>query len=67
MPEKSPSPVRRYKRVLLAKGIHVAWQEASRKEVSRIKTLGIGGPFIEAPLVRKIGPIPVRSLAPDIR
>ena len=23
--------------------------------------------FIEAPLVRKVGPIPVRSLAPDIR
>ena len=46
MAEKAPSPIRRYKRVPLAKGIHVAWQASSRKEVSRIRTLGLGGLFI---------------------
>jgi hypothetical protein len=57
MPEKSPSPVRRYKRLHLPKGIAIAWQEVSRKEVSRIRTLGLGGLFIATPHPPPVGAI----------
>jgi hypothetical protein len=57
MTEKAPSPARRYQRVPLAKGIFVAWQESSRKEVSRIRTLGLGGLFIATSKPAPIGAI----------
>ena len=57
MPDKSPSTPRRYQRVSLAKGIFVAWQDAGRKEVSKIKTLGLGGLFISTPEPRPVGTI----------
>ncbi len=57
MTEKAPFPIRRYERVPLAKGISVAWQESSRKEVSRIRTLGLGGMFIATPNPARISAI----------
>jgi hypothetical protein len=46
MPEKSSSTKRRYQRIELPQGMAVAWQETSRKEVARVKTLSLGGLFI---------------------
>jgi len=49
MPEKTSSAKRRYQRIELPQGMAVAWQESSRKEVARVKTLSLGGLFIAAP------------------
>jgi len=38
---------RRYERVDLSKGPFVAWQGPTRRTVSRVATLGMGGLFIE--------------------
>jgi hypothetical protein len=48
MAEKSSSKKRRYQRIELPQGMAVAWQESSRKEVARVKTLSLGGLFISA-------------------
>lgn len=40
--------LRRYPRVLSPKGALVAWQTASKKDVSYIVNLGLGGLFIRA-------------------
>jgi hypothetical protein len=41
-----PSKQRRYPRVCLFKGMHVAWQGVGGRVVSRVSTVGLGGLFI---------------------
>src|ERR1700694_5583798 len=40
---------RRYPRIGLPKGMHVAWQVAGKSNVARVVTLGLGGLFINTP------------------
>jgi hypothetical protein len=42
-----PSKKRRYPRVGLSKGMHVAWQGVGGRVVSRIMIVGLGGLFIK--------------------
>jgi PilZ domain len=39
---------RRYARVGLPKGMHIAWQGHGKRHVARVATLGLGGLFISA-------------------
>ena len=56
---------RRYPRIELPKGMWVAWQDSGKRWASRVKTLGMGGLFINIPdppavgtLVRLIFEVP---------
>ena len=44
----TPAKNRRYPRVPLPHGMHVAWQGVGERVVSRVATLGLGGLFIRA-------------------
>ena len=44
---ESPAKKRRYPRVGLQRGMHVAWQGVGERVVSRIVTVGLGGLFIK--------------------
>ncbi len=46
MSEKNPSVDRRYQRIFLPQGMSVAWYGEGRSEVSRVRTLGMGGAFL---------------------
>lgn len=46
---------RRYQRIALPKGMSVAWYGGGDSQVSRVKTLGMGGVFLAAPAVRPVG------------
>lgn len=41
--------LRRYARILSPKGTFLAWQSASKKLVSRVENLGLGGLYIRTP------------------
>lgn len=45
--ESLPDKKRRYPRVGLRRGMHVAWQAVGERVVSRIVTVGLGGLFIQ--------------------
>jgi PilZ domain len=47
-----PSAERRYPRIELPRGMSVAWYGAGREQVSRVKTLGMGGAFLRGNTLR---------------
>ena len=42
MTRETPSPIRKYERISLPKGMTVAWYGGGDSQVSRVKTLGSG-------------------------
>ena len=46
---------RRYPRIVLPKGMHVAWQAKSEREVSVATTVGLGGLFVSTPKPASVG------------
>jgi len=46
---------RRYPRIALPKGMHVAWQAKSERQVSLAKTVGLGGLFVSTPEPASVG------------
>ena len=46
MSETVASQTRRYARVVIPKGMQVAWQAGGGRTVSRVGTLGLGGMFV---------------------
>jgi PilZ domain len=46
MTEDTRQATRRYERILLPKGMTVAWYGGGQQQTSRVKTLGMGGVFI---------------------
>jgi hypothetical protein len=46
--EKGPAEKRRFPRVVLLRGMTVAWQATNHKDISRVSSLSLGGLFIEA-------------------
>lgn len=42
----SEIPARRYQRILLPKGMFVAWYGGNDHQTSRVQTLGMGGVFV---------------------
>ena len=53
--EPTACVTRRYQRITLPKGMFVAWYGGGDQQVSRVKTLGMGGLFISADRVRPVG------------
>lgn len=49
------SVTRRHDRIELPNGMIVAWSGGGDQQVSRVKTLGLGGAFISASIVRPVG------------
>jgi hypothetical protein len=46
MADTKPKPTRRHPRVKSTKGLLVAWETGSRRAVSRLESLSLGGVFI---------------------
>ena len=46
MSKQAPPRTRRHERILLPKGMTVAWYGGGQQQVSRVKTLGMGGLFV---------------------
>ena len=48
---------RRYPRIGLPKGMHIAWQRRGLRTVARVATLGLGGLFIHAEKPPAVGEV----------
>ena len=46
MTKEVPSGTRRHERISLPQGMSVAWYGGGQQQVSRVKTLGMGGVFL---------------------
>jgi hypothetical protein len=46
---------RQHKRIVLPKGMFVAWYGGGEQRVARVKTLGMGGLFVAEPHAPKVG------------
>jgi hypothetical protein len=55
MAETTQKKTRRHPRVKSPKGLFVAWETGSRRSVSRLETLSLGGVFIHTPEPPPIG------------
>lgn len=49
MAEPGKKAPRRYPRIDLPKGMQVAWRGGGRQEVSRVRTLALGGLYVTTP------------------
>jgi len=52
---REQTKARRYKRISLPKGMFVAWYGGGEQKVARVKTLGMGGLFVEEPNSPAVG------------
>jgi len=58
--------LRRYQRISLPNGMLAAWHGGGDQQVSRVKTLSLGGVFLSATLVRVVGtPLKVVFTVPE--
>lgn len=55
MSAQTASVARQHPRIVLPNGMVVAWYGGGLQQVSRVKTLGMGGLFISAAIVRPVG------------
>jgi PilZ domain len=55
MNEEISGKPRRYQRISLPKGMDVVWYGAGQQQVSRVRTLGMGGAFICASISPPVG------------
>jgi hypothetical protein len=55
MVEATPKKTRRHPRVKSPRGLFVAWETGSKRSVSRLETLSLGGVFIHTPEPAPIG------------
>jgi PilZ domain len=55
MVETTPKKTRRHPRVKSPRGLFVAWETGSKRSVSRLETLSLGGVFIRTPEPPPIG------------
>lgn len=55
MSNQTISKARTHARISLPNGMVVAWYGGGLQQVSRVKTLGMGGLFISASMVRPVG------------
>jgi hypothetical protein len=55
MADTKPKRTRRHPRVKSPKGLIVAWETGSRRSVSRLETLSLGGVFIHTPEPPPVG------------
>ena len=55
MSKETQSATRRYERIVLPKGMEVAWYGGGQQQVSRVKTLGMGGVFLCGSITLPVG------------
>jgi hypothetical protein len=55
MTKETPSETRRHPRIALPKGMTVAWYGGGQQQVSRVKTLGMGGLFLCGSITLRVG------------
>src|SRR6266852_1814522 len=55
MPKETPSEARRHQRISLPKGMSVTWYGGGQQQVSRVKTLSIGGLFLCGSITQRVG------------
>jgi PilZ domain len=55
MAAETVSATRRHQRISLPNGMLVAWHGGGDQQVSRVKTLGMGGVFLSGSHVRPVG------------
>src|SRR5580765_1673532 len=55
MPKETSHATRRRQRISLPKGMTVTWNGGGQQQVSRVKTLGIGGLFLCGPITLRVG------------
>ena len=55
MSKETPSGTRRYERISLPKGMFVTWYGGGQQQVSRVKTLSMGGVFLCGSITLRVG------------
>ena len=55
MPKETPRETRRHERISLPKGMSVTWYGGGQQQVSRVKTLSIGGLFLCGSITQRVG------------
>jgi hypothetical protein len=55
MPKETPRATRRHQRISLPKGMTAAWYGAGQQQVSRVKTLSIGGLSLCGSITMRVG------------
>jgi hypothetical protein len=55
MPKETPSATRRHQRISLPQGMSVTWYGGGQQQVSRVKTLGMGGLFLCGSVTLRVG------------
>ena len=55
MPKETPREARRHQRISLPKGMSVTWYGGGQQQVSRVKTLSIGGLFLCGSITQRVG------------
>ena len=55
MPKETPRETRRHQRIVLPKGMSATWYGSGQQQVSRVKTLSMGGLFLCGPITLRVG------------
>jgi len=55
MPKETPRETRRHQRISLPKGMSVTWYGGGQQQVSRVKTLSMGGVFLCGSITLRVG------------
>ena len=55
MTKETPRATRRYQRIFLPQGMSVAWYGGGQQQVSRVKTLSMGGVFLCGSVTLRVG------------
>jgi hypothetical protein len=55
MPKETPGATRRHQRISLPQGMSVTWYGGGQQQVSRVKTLGMGGLFLCGSVTLRVG------------
>jgi len=55
MPSQTPRVTRRHQRIALPKGMTVAWYGGGQQQVSRVKTLSVGGLSLYGSVTLRVG------------
>jgi hypothetical protein len=55
MSKETPHGTRRHERITLPKGMSVAWYGGGQQQVSRVKTLSMGGVFLCGSITLRVG------------
>ncbi len=55
MPKETPRETRRHQRISLPKGMSVTWYGGGQQQVSRVKTLSMGGLFLCGSITQRVG------------